>query len=170
MPHQPLPPAQPPVDRAEELLAMVAHELRRPLAALLGALATVRQRGPALPTAQQWKLVGMAHRQGLQLQRLLDQVLAAAALGHPSWRVARQSLVDVVALAKEAGVAGQLAHPDHPITIQGAGPLLVRADPLTISRILGNLLDNAAAYSPPGAAIRLVAGRNGPHALLVVQD
>jgi signal transduction histidine kinase len=40
---------------------MIAHELRRPLTALLGALATVQQRGPALATAQQQELVGIAH-------------------------------------------------------------------------------------------------------------
>jgi signal transduction histidine kinase len=46
----------------------------------------------------------------------------------------------------------------------------VRVDPLAISRILGNLLDNAAAYSPQGAAIRLSTRRDGGHALLAVQD
>jgi signal transduction histidine kinase len=63
-----------------------------------------------------------------------------------------------------------LAHPAHRITIEVAGPLLVWVDPLAVSRILGNLLDNAAAYSPPGAAILLSARRDGLHALVAVQD
>jgi two-component system OmpR family sensor kinase len=46
----------------------------------------------------------------------------------------------------------------------------VRVDPLAISRILGNLLDNAAAYSPQGAGIRLTARRDGGQALVAVQD
>jgi signal transduction histidine kinase len=71
---------QMPGDPAEELLAMIAHELRRPLTALLGALATVQQRGPALATAQQQELLGIAHRQGTQLQRLLEQLLVADGL------------------------------------------------------------------------------------------
>jgi two-component system OmpR family sensor kinase len=83
---------------------------------------------------------------------------------------ARRSLLDVAALAEEAGQAARLAHPNHPITIEAAGPLPVQVDPLAISRILGNLLDNAAAYSPPGAAIRLSACRAGGHALVAVQD
>ena len=78
--------------------------------------------------------------------------------------------MDAAALAEEAGHAARLAHPNHPITIEAAGPLPVRVDPLAISRILGNLLDNAAAYSPQGAAIRLTARRDGGHALLAVQD
>jgi two-component system OmpR family sensor kinase len=78
--------------------------------------------------------------------------------------------VDVAALAEEAGQAARLAHPNHPITIEAAGPLPVRVDPLAISRILGNLLDNAAAYSPQGATIRLTARRAGGQALVAVQD
>jgi K+-sensing histidine kinase KdpD len=70
-------------DRVEELVATVAHELRRPLTALLGALATIHQRGPDLSVAQHQELLTMARRQGTQLQRLLEQLLAAAALDHP---------------------------------------------------------------------------------------
>ena len=149
---------------------MVAHELRRPLTALLGALMTLQHRTQALSGAQQQELLGMANRQGEQLQRLLDQLLAAASTDHVPTHSARRSLLDVAALAEEAGQAARLAHPNHPITIEAAGPLLVRVDPLAISRILGNLLDNAAAYSPQGAAIRLTARRAGVHALLAVQD
>jgi hypothetical protein len=112
----------------------------------------------------------MANRQGEQLQRLLDQLLAAASVDHLHAPSARRSLVDVAALAEEAGHAARLAHPNHPVTIQAAGPLPVRVDPLAISRILGNLLDNAAAYSPPGRAIRLAARRDGGQALVAVQD
>jgi signal transduction histidine kinase len=157
-------------DRVEELLATVVHELRRPLTALLGALATVQQRGPALPAAQQQELLAMARRQGTQLQRLLEQLLAAAALDHPQIEPARPSLVDAAALATEAGVTAQLTHPHHQITIQGAGPLLVHADPLAITRILGNLLDNAATHAPPGSPIQLIGGRDGTQAVLAVQD
>jgi len=48
--------------------------------------------------------------------------------------------------------------------------LLVRVDPLAVSRILGNLLDNGAAHSPRGTPIVLSAGRDGVHAVLAVQD
>jgi two-component system OmpR family sensor kinase len=79
-------------------------------------------------------------------------------------------LVDAAAVATEAGMAARLAHPHHRITIEVAEPLLVRADPLAISRILGNLLDNAADHSPAGAPIRLAAGRDGHEAVLTVHD
>jgi signal transduction histidine kinase len=165
----PLSPGEPPPgEPAEELLAMVAHELRRPLTALLGALATVQQRGAALPAAQRRELLAIARRQGAQLQQLLDQLVAAQ--HHPEAAMSQWSLVDLAGLAQETGVAARLAHPDHQLTIEAAGPLLARVDPLAISRILGNLLDNAATHSPPGAPIRLTAGRNGPQAILAIHD
>jgi two-component system OmpR family sensor kinase len=169
MPHQPIP-RQPPGEHAEELLAFLAHELRRPLTALLGALATLQHRHQALSVLQQQELLRMARRQGEQLGRLLDQVLAAAGLDRGHARLARRSLVDAADLAEEAGLAARLAHPDHPITIEAAGPLLVRVDPLAVGRILGNLLDNAATHSPQQAPIRLSVRRDGVHAVLAVQD
>jgi signal transduction histidine kinase len=170
MPHQPIPRTPRSGEHTEELLAMVAHELRRPLTALLGALATLQHRDQALSVHQQQELLGMARRQGEQLQRLLDQLLAADGVDRGQARLARRSLVDAAALSEEAGRAAGLAHPDHPIAIEVAGPLLVRVDPLAVSRILGNLLDNAAAYSPHGVPIRLSARRDGVDAVLAVED
>jgi hypothetical protein len=63
MPIPPSPGEPPPGEPAEELLAMVAHELRRPLTALLGALATVQRRDAALPAAQRRELLAIARRQ-----------------------------------------------------------------------------------------------------------
>ena len=146
MPHKPTGGEQPPGERADELLAIVAHELRRPLAALLGALATLQLRGQVLSIPQQDELVGMARRQGEQLQRLLDQVLVAAGLDHAQAGLAQRSLVDAAALAHEAGLAARLANAGRPITIDLAGSLLVRADPLAIGRILGNLLEIGRAH------------------------
>jgi two-component system OmpR family sensor kinase len=151
-------------------LAILAHELRRPLTALLGALATLQHRDQALSARQQQELLGMAHRQGEQLRRLLNQLLAAAGVDHGPARLTRRSLVDAAALAEEAARAARLAHPDHPITIAVAGPLLVRVDPEAVSRILGNLLDNAATYSPQDSPILLSARREGVHAVVAVHD
>ena len=170
MPHRPPPGRQPTGQDGQELLHILAHELRRPLTALLGALATLEARQQTLSALQQQELVEIARRQGEQLGRLLEQLLTAASRDRGHAPLARRSLVDGAALAEEAGAAARLAHPDHPITIEAAGPLPVWVDPPAVSRILGNLLDNAAAYSPQGTEIRLSANRDGPHAVFAVQD
>jgi signal transduction histidine kinase len=149
---------------------MVAHELRQPLTALLGALTTIHQRGPALPISQHHELLAMARRQGAQLQQLLDQLLVLGGPDQPQAGAGSWSLIDVAALSHQAALAARSAHPNHRITSTMAGPLLVRADPLAISRILGNLLDNAAAYSPAGSLIQLVGGRDHRQAVLTVRD
>jgi two-component system OmpR family sensor kinase len=87
-----------------------------------------------------------------------------------SARSSTPSLVDAAALATEAIMAAQLAHPDKQITIQPDGPLLVAVDPLAITRILGNLLENATTYAPAGSPIRLRCRRDRSEAVLVVQD
>ena len=137
----------------------MAHELRRPLTAVLGALATLQHRQQELSSSQQQELLAIARRQGEQLRGLLDQLLTAAALDRGHANLAGQSLVDAATIAEEAGRVARLAHPHHLISIEAAGPLLVRVDPLAISRILGNLLDNAASYSSAGTTIRLSACR-----------
>jgi two-component system OmpR family sensor kinase len=169
MPHKPIGGQRPAGEQAAEVLAVVAHELRRPLTALLGAIATLQQRGQTLSVLQQQELLGMAGRQGEQLQRLLEQLLAAA-LDRGETRAARRSPVDATVLAIEAGQAARLAHLHHRIAIEVAGPLLVRVDPLAVARILGNLLDNAAIHTPRGSPIRLSVVRDGPQAVLAVQD
>jgi hypothetical protein len=135
------------------------HYHRNPTVVFEGGLTTVQQCHHALSHTQQHELLGIAHRQGEQLGRLLDQLLAAAAIDRGQGRQARRSLVDAAALTEDAGRAARLAHPDHHIIIAVAGPLLVRVDPLAVTRILGTLLDTAAAYSKAGTTIRLSAGQ-----------
>jgi signal transduction histidine kinase len=170
MPHKRIPRTPTGGKPAEELLAILAPRA----APALDRAARRRGYPAATPSravsARAAGALGMARRQGEQLGRLLDQLLAAAGLERGQAHLARRSLVDAAVLAEEAGRAARLAHPDHPMIIEVAGPLLVRVDPLAVSRILGNLLDNAAAYSPHGGLIRLSARRDGVDAVLAVED
>jgi K+-sensing histidine kinase KdpD len=107
MPHRPLPRQQPTGQDDQELLNILAHELRRPLTALLGALATLQHRQQTLSMLQQQELLGIARRQGEQLGRFLEQILTAASLDRRHARLARRSLVDGAVLATEAGAAAR---------------------------------------------------------------
>src|SRR6266511_1178184 len=153
----------------ENLLATVSHELRTPLAGVLGAIATLEQRGHLLSAELRHELVGIAARQGKRLRGLIEELLLAATLEqvpaeHPPLPV------DASELARQACGAARLTDRAQTVSLSLNGVLPVRVAPEAIVRVLTNLLDNAARYSPAGASIRLEANRRGDHAVVAVED
>src|SRR5262245_17288707 len=154
----------------ENLLASVSHELRTPLAGVLGAVATLDQRGHLLSPELAREFVAMAARQGKRLKELIEDLLLAATLEQiPSERVPAPP-VDASLLAREACESVREADPNQVIVASLEGSLPVRAAPEAVLQVLTNLLDNAARHSPEAAPIRLEARRQGAHALIAIQD
>jgi signal transduction histidine kinase len=154
----------------DDLLATVSHELRTPLAGLLGALATLSGRDDALSPTQRNELVAMASRQGDRLKELIEQLLLAARFEHARPERGDRPAVDAAILAGQAAAAAQVSHPRRTVVLDANAALPVRAAPEALLQVLGNLLDNAAKYSPDGTPIRLEAGRAGALAVLAVED
>jgi signal transduction histidine kinase len=155
---------------AEAIVATVSHELRTPLTVVLGSLDTLSRRDGALDGGDRRELLAMATRQGGRLQRLVEQLLLAERLEHGEMEPSRRAVVDAVALMREAGSAIELCHPGRSVQVEADGTLPVRAAPEALLRVLTNLLDNAAKYSPSGTPIRLEASRRGGQAVIAVQD
>jgi signal transduction histidine kinase len=154
----------------ENLLATVSHELRTPLAGVLGAIATLDQRGHLLSPELRREFVAMAARQGKRLRELIEDLLLAATLEQiPSERLLAPP-VDASLLARRACEAVRQGDPSLVIVASLDGSLPVRAAPDAVLQVLTNLLDNAARHSPEATAIRLEARRHGAHALVAVQD
>jgi signal transduction histidine kinase len=154
----------------ENLLAAVSHELRTPLAGVLGAIATLDQRGHLLTPELQSEFITMAARQGKRLRELIEDLLLAATLEQiPSERLPVPP-VDAAELARQACETAQRADPRQPLVVTLDGSLPVRAAPDAVLQVLTNLLDNAARHSPEETAIRVEARRQGSHALIAVQD
>jgi signal transduction histidine kinase len=78
--------------------------------------------------------------------------------------------VDAAILAGQAAAAAQVSHPQRAVVLDANAALPVRAAPEALLQVLGNLLDNAAKYSPDHTPIRLEAGRHGALAVLAVED
>jgi signal transduction histidine kinase len=154
----------------DDLLATVSHELRTPLAGLLGALATLSGRGEALSASQRNELVAMAERQGARLKELIEQLLLAARFEHARGEQGDRPAVDAAMLAGQAAAAAKVSHPRRSVVLDANAALPVRAAPEALLQVLGNLLDNAAKYSPDHAPIRLEASRAGALAVLAVED
>ncbi|HZD72037.1 MAG TPA: HAMP domain-containing sensor histidine kinase [Actinomycetes bacterium] len=153
----------------ENLLATVSHELRTPLAGVLGAIATLEQRGHVLSTDVRHELVGIAARQGKRLRELIEELLLAATIEQiPSEHVPLP--VDLSELARQACAAAKLAGRTQTVTLSLNDALPVRVAPEAVLQVLTNLLDNAARYSPAGASILLEASRRGNQAVIAVED
>jgi signal transduction histidine kinase len=154
-----------------DLLATVSHELKTPLTVILGTLGTLSTRGAALDPAERREFVDMAVRQGTRLKELIEQLLLAARFEQTGReQVEQRQLVDAAGVAREAGLAAGVCHPDRRIEVDVGGALPVHAASRALLQVLGNLLDNAAKYSPDGTPIRLEASRAGALAVLAVED
>jgi signal transduction histidine kinase len=139
------------------LLAGVSHELRTPLSRIRVALELAEEGDMATARAS---LADITDDLG-ELERLVDELLIAARLelgqSAPGAPALRPTSVDAAALVATAAERFLSVHPEHRLdaaVAESAGRL--QADPGLVGRVLNNLLDNAAKYSPPAAGwIRL---------------
>jgi PAS domain S-box-containing protein len=156
--------------RKDEFLATLAHELRNPLAPVLQAAHTALH--PAAKAEQvQWSL-GVIQRQVGHMARLLDDLLDVSRITRGRLEVRRtratlKPIVDsAIEIAQPALDAGK-----HDLSVElPAEPLELDVDTHRIAQVLGNLLTNAAKYTPPGGRIRLVAERADDELLMRVMD
>jgi signal transduction histidine kinase len=157
----------------DDLLAMVSHELRNPLATVLGVLRLLSSGAPLNPDERQ-EMLEMGDRQARRLRGLIEQLLLAARFerGEVEYPSSGAELVeaDAAELVFQAATEAQAGHREHPIRVECDGTLPVRVAPDAVLQILGNLLDNACKYSPDQRLVRLIAERNGVHAVLAVED
>ena len=143
--------------RKDEFLAMLAHELRNPLAPIRNALEILRQRGEsreAVHSASQ-----MMERQIGQMARLVDDLLDVSRITRGKIELRRGSieLASAVNHAVEAsrplveskGIDLSLSLPQEPIYLN--------ADPIRLAQVVGNLLNNASKFTDKGGRIWLTA-------------
>ena len=156
--------------RKDEFLAILAHELRNPLAPLRHAAEAMRRSshdGQVVAWAR-----GLIERQLAQMVRLIDDLLdlSRVSRGRVELKyedVALSSLVEGAleicgAPMREAGHTISVSMPDEPV--------VVRCDPTRIVQVLCNLLSNATKYTPSGGAISLLARRGDAGIEITVRD
>lgn len=153
--------------RKDEFLAMLAHELRNPLAPLSNALHILATKHP-----DRDRFLGMANRQVTQLVRLVDDLLDVSRITRGRITLHRETVVlaDAVARAVET-VRADLDARGQAFTVS-LPPLPIRlsADPDRLAQVIGNLLGNASKYTPPGGSIWLTAERLDGEVVLRVRD
>ena len=156
--------------RKSEFLAVLAHELRNPMAPLRTGLELMRLAGDRPEVVK--PAHAMMQRQLSQLVRLVDDLLDVARINSGKLALQREvvAIQSVVANASETSAA-MLRAPRHRFTSEmPAEPLLVDGDPTRLAQVVSNLLNNAAKYTPEGGDIRLRVTRDGNEVAISVQD
>jgi PAS domain S-box-containing protein len=156
--------------RKDQFLAMLAHELRNPLAPIRNAVELMRQVENIDPAFQRSR--EMVERQVKHLARLVDDLLDISRITRGSIRLRKEvvTLADAVDRAVEAN-RPLLESRSHKLYVQlPPEPIRLEADPARLEQILSNLLDNAARYTMPGGQIWVAATQEGDEALIRVRD
>jgi len=156
--------------RKDEFLAVLAHELRNPLAPIRNAVDILKLQGSSEPAAQ--AACDIIDRQSRQLVRLIDDLLDVNRIsrGELQLRRERVALSAIVAQALEVAsprilAAGQelsLSLPPEPIWLYG--------DPVRLAQVFVNLLNNATRYTDRGGGIRVRAQRDTTRVAVTVED
>jgi PAS domain S-box-containing protein len=147
--------------RKDEFLAVLAHELRNPLAPVRNALGILRQ--PTATPEMQARAREMAERQVQHLTRLVDDLLDVSRIMRGKIEL-RKSRVDVATIAARAIETARpvIDAAGHELIVAlPEAPLAIEADEVRMSQVIFNLLSNAAKYTEPGGRIELaVTGDN----------
>jgi len=155
--------------RKDEFLAILAHELRNPLAAIRMAMAVLRKSdGEASRVTAMAEII---ERQSKQLSRLIDDLLDVSRITRGKVQL-KKEYIDLGSVVTEAldgvreecktkGIRLSVELPEQPIT--------VRADPLRIAQVFGNLFSNASKYSE-GGDVRITIERVNDQAVVRVTD
>jgi PAS domain S-box-containing protein len=156
--------------RKTEFLALLAHELRNPLAPLRNGLQVLKlARGDA---AAAEKTRTMMERQVQLMTRLVDDLLDVSRIsrGRIELRKERVELAAVVAGALET-CESFIKQRGHELTVSLPDePVYVDADRTRLAQAIGNLVTNAAKYTDPGGRIWLTVERRGGEAVIAVKD
>jgi PAS domain S-box-containing protein len=155
--------------RKDEFLAVLAHELRNPLAPISNAVHLLRH-----PDGRRRadRLVEMLGRQVRQMIKLVDDLLEISRITRDKIELDPQPLLvaDVVHAAVETSRPLIDQH-HHQLDVHlPDAPLTVHADSVRITQVLANLLNNAAKYTDQGGRIELDVRRAGPDVEIAVRD
>jgi PAS domain S-box-containing protein len=156
--------------RKDEFLAMLAHELRNPLAALRNAIEVLRLvKGDSEEAAQARAII---LRQVQQMARMVDDLIDVARIssGRMTLRRAPVEIREVVEAATET-TAALFEERRHALDVRlPAEPIFVDGDAVRLAQVLTNLLNNAAKYTDSGGRVELVVSRTDAGAVVSVLD
>ena len=156
--------------RKTEFSAILAHELRNPLAPIRNALELMRRSGNEPSIAQ--KATATLQRQVAQMVRLVDDLFEVSRVDQGKLSL-RKVAVDLVSLIHHAAEASMPVLDDAGIDYSAtlpATPIYIEADAARLSQVIANILNNASKFTPRGGSVSLVLERAADQAVLRIRD
>ncbi len=156
--------------RKSDFLAMLAHELRNPLAPIRSGVDFLRRAGGGHAKAP--ALLEMMDRQVTQVVHLVDDLLDASRLSRGKIELRREPL-ELADLVTQAVQAAQpfYEHMNHELTVSlPEQPIRLNGDPTRLAQVIGNLLNNAGKFTEPGGYVHVAVERDAEQAIVRVKD
>ncbi|HLK89149.1 MAG TPA: chemotaxis protein CheB [Polyangia bacterium] len=157
------------IRRRDQFLAMLSHELRNPLGAIVNATALLKSPRAAANTP---KFLTILERQSEQMADLLDDLLEASRVTQNKITLKRR-VIDLRSAAREAADSTRGLIESRGLTFTAdldGEPLWIDADPARLQQIQANLLSNAAKYTPKGGHVSLRVGCEAGAAVFRLKD
>lgn len=154
-------------ERRAELVAKLAHEVRGPVSTIRGLAGTTLAHYERLSDDERREFLQLIRHEAGRLERAVEQVALALKLDAGSLRfdIRPHDLGAIVREAADAADAG-----DHPLEVETTVAIEAPVDAAQIATVVHQLIDNAAAFSPPDAPITIRVRRDGSDALIEVTD
>lgn len=158
--------------RKDEFLAMLAHELRNPLAPIATAVILLKTSEHFAADEAEQEAVEVLERQVHKMTRLINDLMDVSRITRGKVQLQRER----VDLSQCVRNAVETANPliqehDHRLSVAlPDAPLWISADPTRIEQVLENLLNNAAKYTERGGKISVTAGRQDGQAIVTISD
>jgi PAS domain S-box-containing protein len=156
--------------KMHEFIAMLAHELRNPLAPIRNAVALMQRRNIQDPIVESMRQT--IERQSSQLARIIDELLDVNRVARGQFTIEKETLDLREVLHRAIETSRPLIEArQHKLEVTiGAVPIPVHADPLRLQQVVVNLLNNAAKYTPSQGTVTLEASTVDGHAEIRVRD
>jgi signal transduction histidine kinase len=151
-----------------ELVSIVSHEVRTPLASVLGFTSLLLHRDVDPETRRDY--LEIIDAQGRRLAALLDDFLNVQRIEEGQLELAHERL-DLRDLLREQTRLFRAQSPRHELDLHlPTAPLTVEGDQNRIAQVIGNLLSNAIKYSPEGGVVRVTGEPDGEVVRIAVRD
>ncbi|HEY8723307.1 MAG TPA: ATP-binding protein [Gaiellaceae bacterium] len=153
-----------------DFVSLVSHELRSPMAAVVGAARTLQARWRELQPEQRESFLALIGDETTRLAVLIGDVLDTSRIEAGTFSY-RFSDVDIAAIVRDTVAIAAVGQDEVPIVAEvGPGVPIVRGDPERLRQIFGNLIDNAVKYSPTGEPVEVRVAQSSGAVLVSVRD